>query len=225
LPLLFGVGRRSPAEICARLQGFVLSVELRWSETMTPAGSTAAPPSIKGLGAFLRSGKEKALPTRPVVVAGELVVVVDAVCSASSGRPWRRGEELGAAFFLFFSSCRQALSSSWWSSSPAGRASRWRQLLLWVGDCKASGSTRELLSGGLRWLAPMSRPDPKVVGQLLPCFSQAAPALSRCLALSGFVPGGGTVAGLTVASSEILEKNSEDLIAFCFRSRVSFALL
>jgi hypothetical protein len=95
----------------------------------------------------------------------------------------------------------------------------------WVGDCKAFGSIRELLSDGLRWLAPLSRSDSKVVGQLLPCFSQAAPALSRRLAPSGLVPGGGTVAGLAVASSEILEKNSEDLIAFYFRSRVSFALL
>jgi hypothetical protein len=95
----------------------------------------------------------------------------------------------------------------------------------WVGDCTASGSIRELLSGGLRRLAPLSRPDSKVVGQLLPCFSQAAPALSRRLAQSGFVPGGGTVARLAMASSKILEKYSEDLIVFCFRSRVSFALL
>jgi hypothetical protein len=125
------VGCGSPAEICARLQGFLLSVELRCSETVTPAGSAAAPPSIKGLGAFLGSGEEKALPTWPAVVAGELAVVIGAVCFVSSGRPCRRGEELGAAFFLFFSSCRQALSSaSWWSSSSAGLASRWRQLLL-----------------------------------------------------------------------------------------------
>jgi hypothetical protein len=65
----------------------VLSVGLWWSETEMLMGSAAAPPSIKGLGAFLRSVEEKTLPPWPAVVAGELAVVGDAMRFVYSGRP------------------------------------------------------------------------------------------------------------------------------------------
>jgi hypothetical protein len=49
-------------------------------ETETPTSSAAAPPSIKGIGAFPGSVEEKTLPPRPVVVAWELAVVGGALC-------------------------------------------------------------------------------------------------------------------------------------------------
>jgi hypothetical protein len=103
------------------------------------------------------------------VVAGELAVVGVAVCYASSGRPWRRGEKLGAAFILFRSSCRWALySASCCSPAPVVLAPWWRQPQLGMEAARRLFRERELFSGGLRRLAPLSRPDSKVVGQLLP---------------------------------------------------------